>query len=90
MCIPDTTFVPQRTRNKSRRKVTRVTVIPTQVAHTQFMDRVTNEAEYVLEVLHQMRQEVIANPQWFDRDAVERIDKAIASLENITLEVKAA
>jgi hypothetical protein len=54
------------------------------------MDRVTDEAEYVLEVLHRMRQEMNAHPQWFEPDAVERIDKAITSLQDITIEVKAA
>jgi hypothetical protein len=45
------------------------------------MDRRANEAEYVLAVLRRMREEVTANPQLFDPDAQERIDKAIAFIE---------
>ena len=48
------------------------------------------EVMRVLEVLHRVRQEVIAHAELFDPDAVERIDKAIASLQEVTLEVKAA
>jgi hypothetical protein len=54
------------------------------------MDRLTNEAEYVLEVLCRMRQEVTAHPQWFEPDAVERIDKAIASIQDVRPGAKAA
>jgi hypothetical protein len=36
---------------------------------------------YMLDNLRRMRQEVTANPQWFDPDALERIDQAIASLQ---------
>ena len=54
------------------------------------MDRVTNEAEYVLEVLYRMRIEVTAHPKWFEADALEQIDKAIASVQDVRLEVKAA
>jgi hypothetical protein len=54
------------------------------------MDRLTNEAVYVLENLYRMRQEVIAHPGLFEPDALERIDKAIASIQDVALEVKAA
>jgi hypothetical protein len=54
------------------------------------MDRKTNEALYVLDILHRTRQAVTANPRWFDPDALERIDKAIASLEGARPELKAA
>lgn len=41
------------------------------------------ESEYVLAVLHRMRAEVFANPQLFDSDAGERIDEAIARIEDV-------
>jgi hypothetical protein len=37
-----------------------------------------------------MREEVITNPELFDPDAQERIDKAIASIEEVKQAVKAA
>ena len=54
------------------------------------MDRLTDEAEYVLALLHRMREEVIANPQLFDPDGQEQIGKAIASIEEVKHTVKAA
>lgn len=42
------------------------------------MQWTVDEAEYVLAVLRQMRDEVSANPESFDPDAQERIDQAIA------------
>jgi hypothetical protein len=33
---------------------------------------------------------VIEHPKWFDPDALERIDKAIALIDDIALQVKAA
>jgi hypothetical protein len=47
------------------------------------MDRLADEAEYVLEILYRMRDEVTANRTWFAPDAVERIDEAIARIEGV-------
>jgi hypothetical protein len=54
------------------------------------MDRLTNEAQYVLENLRRAREEVTAHPELFDPDALERIDKAIAAVREVRLEAKAA
>ncbi len=45
------------------------------------MDRLTDETEYVLIILHEMRDRVIAEPQLFDPLALERIDGAIALIQ---------
>ena len=45
------------------------------------MERVVEEAEYVLGVLSRMRDEVTANRQLFEPDAQERIDQAIARVQ---------
>jgi len=36
-----------------------------------------NSADYVLQILYQSREEVIAHPEWFEPDAPKRLDKAI-------------
>ena len=54
------------------------------------MDRQTEETDYVLESLRRARPEIIAHPEWFDHDALERIDKAIASIHEAKFEVQAA
>ena len=54
------------------------------------MDRLADEAEYVLTILYRMRDEVIANRTWFDPDALERIDEAIARIEGVTQTLQAA
>ncbi len=41
------------------------------------MQRLIDEAEYVLLVLHRMRDQVSATPELFDPHAGERIDEAI-------------
>jgi len=46
------------------------------------MQRVIDEAEYVLRVLHRMRAEASANPELFDPDASKRIDEAITRVED--------
>ena len=43
-------------------------------------------ADYVLENLYRSREEVIAHPDWFQADSLERIEKAIV----YTQEAKAA
>ena len=45
------------------------------------MERVVDEAQYVLTVLCRMRDEVLADPELFDPDAQERIDEAIARIQ---------
>jgi hypothetical protein len=52
------------------------------------MERTMEEAEYVLAVLHQMRGEVSTNPQLFDSDAQERIDEAVAYVQDILLSIR--
>jgi hypothetical protein len=47
------------------------------------MQRVVEEAEYVLAILRRMREEAAAHPNLFEPDAQERIDKAIAIIEGV-------
>jgi hypothetical protein len=47
------------------------------------MQRIVDEAEYVLEALYRMRDEVSANPKLFDPDAQERIDEAIVRIQHV-------
>jgi hypothetical protein len=47
------------------------------------MQRLVDESEYVLAVLYRMRGEVSANPELFDPNAEERIDEAIARIEDV-------
>jgi hypothetical protein len=47
------------------------------------MERVVDEAKYVLAVLHRMRDEVAADPKLFDPDAQERIDDAIDYVQHV-------
>jgi len=54
------------------------------------MDRQIEEADYVLRNLRRARQDVVAHPGLFEPDALERIDKAIASIERARLAAKAA
>jgi hypothetical protein len=54
------------------------------------MDRLTNEAQYVLANLLRAREDVTTHPEWFDPDALGRIDKAIASVREVRREAKAA
>ena len=42
------------------------------------MDRLTDEAMYVIGVLYQMRDKVTANPDLFLPDALDTIEKEIA------------
>jgi hypothetical protein len=46
------------------------------------MQRVIDEAEYVLRILHRMRNEASANPDLFDPDASKRIDETIIRVED--------
>jgi hypothetical protein len=66
------------------------TAILRKSVYTCLVDRLTDEAEYVVAILHRMREEVIAHPELFDPDAQERIDKAIASIDEVRQGVKAA
>lgn len=54
------------------------------------VDRPSDETEYVLILLHQMRQEATANPQLFDSRALEWIEATIALLQSGRQEVKSA
>jgi hypothetical protein len=54
------------------------------------VDRLGDETEYALIILHQMREEATANPQLFDPQALERIEEAIALLQSGRQAVKAA
>jgi hypothetical protein len=47
------------------------------------MQRVVDEAQYVLALLYRMRDEVSANPELFDPGAQERIDEAIARIQAV-------
>jgi hypothetical protein len=47
------------------------------------MQRLVDESEYVLAVLHRMQDEVATSPDLFDPDAHERIDEAIARMEDV-------
>jgi hypothetical protein len=54
------------------------------------MDRRTDEGAYVLKNLHRARQDVIAHPEWFEPDALERINKAMAAIEEALPNVEMA
>jgi hypothetical protein len=54
------------------------------------MDRRIDEWDYVVRNLYRSRQEVIAHPEWFEPDALQRIDETIASIEAVRLVAKAA
>lgn len=54
------------------------------------MDRRIDEWDYVVRNLYRSRRDVIAHPERFEPDALQRIDKAIASIEEIRLAAKAA
>jgi hypothetical protein len=47
------------------------------------MQRVVDEAAYVLTVLQHMRDEASANPDLYEPDAQNRIDEAIARVEDV-------
>jgi hypothetical protein len=47
------------------------------------MQRIVDEAEYVLAVLHRMRDEASENPDLYDFDAQKRMDAAIAQIEDV-------
>jgi hypothetical protein len=47
------------------------------------MQRLVDEAQYVLALLYRMRDEVSANPELFDSGAQERIDEAIARIQAV-------
>jgi len=53
------------------------------------MDRLADETEYALIMLHQMREEMTAHPKLFDPHALRQINEAIARIE-VRREVDAA
>ena len=54
------------------------------------MEHMTDEATYVLGVLYQMREKVIATPHLFDADAAKLIEAEIALYEGLMQEIGAA
>ncbi|HTS10375.1 MAG TPA: hypothetical protein VMP68_32725 [Candidatus Eisenbacteria bacterium] len=54
------------------------------------MEQIADEATYVLGVLYQMREKVIATPHLFDADAVKLIEAEIAAYEGLKQELGAA
>jgi hypothetical protein len=54
------------------------------------MEHTTDEATYVLGVLYQMREKVIATPHLFDSDASKLIEAEIALYEGLMPEIGAA
>ena len=54
------------------------------------MERVAEERQYVLMILHHMREEIVANPDSFDVNALARIDETIALLQSEEVEAQAA
>ncbi|HTT21133.1 MAG TPA: hypothetical protein VMG82_19535 [Candidatus Sulfotelmatobacter sp.] len=54
------------------------------------MNRLSDEALYVLGVLHQMRDQVTANPSLFEPDALQLIDAEIARYGSLMRELKTA
>ena len=60
-----------------------LTAKPRKFNHTGVMQRVVDEAEYVLTILHHMRNEARCNPESYDPDAQKRIDEAIARVEEM-------
>jgi len=52
-------------------------VLPQSIHRTVFMHPV----DYVLQNLYRSREEVIAHPEWFEPDSLERIDKAILYIQ---------
>lgn len=49
-----------------------------------------NPVDYVLENLYRSREEVIARPELFEPDSLERIEEAILSAQEIRAGLKAA
>jgi len=47
------------------------------------MQRIVDEAEYVLAALYKMREQVSANRESFDPDAQERIEEAIVRIQEV-------
>lgn len=54
------------------------------------MERLIDEAQYVLRALYQTRDEVSANPNSFAPDAAERIDEAIAHMHDVLRSARAS
>jgi hypothetical protein len=67
----------------SRLEVILVTATSANFPHTRIMQRLVDEAEYVLTVLYRIRDAVSANPKLFDPDAKGRIDEAITRTQAV-------
>jgi hypothetical protein len=59
-----------------------ITATPMTFNDTGVMQRVLDEAQYVLGVLNRMRDQASENPELYDPDASRRIDEAIARVED--------
>jgi hypothetical protein len=60
-----------------------ITAKPRKFHHSGVMQRVVDEAEYVLTILHRMRNEARCKPESYDPDAQKRIGEAIARVEEV-------
>ena len=67
-----------------------VTASPMKANHNASMQRVVDEAEYVLRVLRRVRGEASSNAELFDPDAGKRIDEAIARVEDVLRQAQLA
>ena len=56
--------------------------------HAVTMQRAVDEAEYVLQVLYRMRDEIAENEELYDANASQRIDDAIARVEDVLRQVQ--
>ena len=64
--------------------------VPETIQEYANMDRRIVEADYILENLCRARQDVITHPEWYEPDALERIETAIASIHEARLVAEAA
>jgi len=54
------------------------------------MDRLSDETEYALIILHEMRRQATANPQLYDAQALAWIEETIALLQSGSQGIKVA
>jgi hypothetical protein len=65
-----------------------ITAINMSFIHAGIMQRVVDEAEYVLTVLNRMRDEVVENRELYDLNAREQIEEAIARVKDVLREAQ--
>lgn len=63
--------------------MTAITAKPLRLSHTAIMQRVIDEAEYVLTILQRMRDESCSHPDLYDPGAQKQMDEAIAHVEDV-------